>query len=457
MKQNKFRIFSALFLIVGILTISGCGCKPTVQKYKVNLEVWGVLDDSDAYAEIFKNYRDLNPNVGEIVYKKQRIETYQKDLVDALASGKGPDIFLIQNTWLPAFANKITPAPKTVLTEQKFRKDFVDVCVNDFVSNGDVFAVPLSVNSLALYYNKDLFNAAGIVSPPKTWDEFTADAEKITKINAMGEINPSGAAIGTAYNINRSTDLLAMLMMQNGAMLRDDSGRIDLSKDANASKALEFYTNFSRSSAPNYSWNPQMHYSVDAFSEGTLGMMLNYSWQADVIKAKSPKLNFSVAEIPQLNLSAPVNYANYWGYAVANNRIADPKNKAVPVSNDLRIAEAWKLLTYLTTKAETQSVVPTSATAVVQKPVNAKDPASIYLEKTVQPAARRDLIETQKDDVNLGVFVKGNLIAKSWKQNDPAAIESIFGEMINNVNRGAMNVRDALKTAEGKIQQIETK
>ncbi|MFZ2188526.1 MAG: extracellular solute-binding protein [Candidatus Moraniibacteriota bacterium] len=457
--KNKFRIFSASFLVVSIFLFSGCGCKPTVQRYKVDLEVWGALDDSDAYSEIFKNYRELNPNIGEIIYKKQRIETYEKDLVDALASGKGPDVFLIHNTWLPAFSNKIVSAPKEVLTEQKFRKDFVDVCANDFISKGEIFAVPLSVNSLALYYNKDLFNAAGITAPPKTWDEFVFVTEKITKINTMGEIIPSGAAMGTAYNINRSTDILGVLMMQNGAKMRDANEKVNFGNDANAKKALEFYTDFSRNSAPNYSWNPQMHYSVDAFSEGTLAMMLNYSWQEEVIRGKSPKLNFSVSDLPQLNLGAPVNYANYWGYAVSSNKIikADPKSKLAPVSNTLRVAEAWKFLTYLTTRAETQVTASTPATSAVKKPVGKFDPAENYLEKTKQPAARRDLIDKQKDDLDLGVFASSNLVAKSWKQNDSLAIESILGEMIGNVNRGAASVADALKTAEGRIQKLEMK
>ncbi len=457
---NKTKIFLSFFLAIGLLAISGCGCKQVAQNYKVNLEVWGVLDDSDAYAEIFKNYRDINPNVGEIVYKKQRVETYQKDLIDALASGKGPDIFLIHNTWLPMFSNKIVAVPKEILTEQKFRKDFADVCANDFITDGAVYAVPLSVDSLALYYNKDLFNAAGITAPPKTWVEFSALAEKLTKINSNGEIIQSGAALGTAYNINRSTDILNLLMLQNGTPMRDERGQINFGREQGAIKALEFYTRFAKAGSSNYSWNPVMHYSIDAFSEGTLAMMLNYSWQMNVVKSKSPKLNFAVAEVPQIFPDAPVNYANYWAYAVANNKTieADSKSRTAPVSNDTRVAEAWKLLTYLTTKAEAPTVAPASSTTAVRKPIDLNfDPAGKYLEKTKQPAARKDLIEKQKDDVDLSVFAKGNLTAKSWKQIDPVATEAIFAEMIDQVNKGAATVADALQAAGERLGRMEVK
>lgn len=457
---NKTKILLASFLAISLLVISGCGCKQTAENYRVDLEVWGVLDDSDAYAEIFKNYRDINPNVGEIVYKKQRIETYQKDLVDALASGKGPDIFLIHNTWLEKFSNKIVSAPKEILTEQKFRKDFVDVCINDFIKDGSVYAVPLSVDSLALYYNKDLFNAAGITAPPKTWEEFSNLAGKLTKINSFGEIVQSGAALGTVYNINRSTDILNLLMLQNGAQMRDERGQINFGRDGNAMRALEFYTRFAKTESPDYSWNPIMHYSIDAFSEGTLAMMLNYSWQMNVIKNKAPKLNFTVADVPQVSLGAPVNYANYWAYAVANNKTieADPKSKVAPVSNNTRVLEAWKFLTYLTTKAEAPTVAPVSSTTAMNKPIDLNfDPAGKYLEKTNQPAARKDLIEKQKDDVDLSIFAKGNLTAKSWKQIDPIATEAIFAEMIDSVNKGASTVADALQAAGERLGRLEVK
>lgn len=462
--NKSFRIAASLVLIASMVSLSGCGCAPVVKKYKVNLEVWGVMDDSDAYAEIFKNFRDIDPNAGEITYKKQRIETYQQDLINALASGKGPDIFMIGNNWLPAFADKTAPAPKEILTEQQFRGNFVDVCANDFVSKGDVYAVPLSVNSLQLYYNKDLFNAAGISAPPTTWNEFIRDTEMMTRVSPTGEINPSGAAMGaaagsTAGSINRATDILTLLMFQNGVALRDDSGQVNFGKNPNALKALDFYTSFARNSAPNYSWNPLMHYSIDAFSEGSVAMMLNYSWQESVIRGKSPKLNFAVAPVPQMVPSAPAGYANYWGYAVAANKVIvnDPSSKLVPVTNDMRVAEAWKLLTYLTTKEGIPVVTTNSGTSVVQKPNLSFDPADVYMTKTKQPAARRDLIDKQRSDVDLGVFAQGNLIAKSWVEPDPALIEGTFNDMINAVNNGSSTSSNALETTAERIRRAEMK
>ena len=456
--QNRWKIFLGGFLAVSFLVlISGCGCKPVTQKYKVDLEVWGPIDDTDSYAEIFNNYRKLNPNVGNIVYKKQRIETYEKDLIDALASGNGPDIFLLHNDWLANFSNKIATAPKDILTEQKFRQNFVDVAAADFVSDGDIFAVPLSVNALALFYNKDLFNAAGIVMPPKTWDEFTADAVKLTKVNSTGEMTQAGAAIGTAYNINRSTDILNLIMLQNGLSMVDATGRVNFGREAGAKIALEFYTQFAKSNSGKYVWNPTQHNSIDAFSEGTLAMMLNYSWQIETIKNKSPKLNFAVSVAPQFPGTVPTSFANYWAYGVAKNKVASANatpTQTAPVSNDLRIAEAWKFLTYLTTKGEPQTAQASATTGVGRVFDPNFDPAESYLGKTNQPAARRDLIERQKSDPELGVFAESNLIAKNWQKDDPILMETVFAEMIDAVNRGMLSISDAVSGAEKKLTKI---
>jgi ABC-type glycerol-3-phosphate transport system substrate-binding protein len=77
-----------------------------------------LYDDSLAYTEIINQYKKINPYVGEIKYRKFSQDTYKQELLDALASGQGPDIFLINNSWFPSFKNKIYPAPTPFVSEQ---------------------------------------------------------------------------------------------------------------------------------------------------------------------------------------------------------------------------------------------------------------------------------------------------------------------------------------------------
>ena len=428
------------------------------------MEVWGFLDDSEALAPVFDTYKKLNPQISNIEYRKLSTDTYKKELIDALASGQGPDIFLVHNTWTPGFSDKIVPAPADIINEQKFRQEFVDVVANDFLTNGSIYAVPLSVDSLGLYYNKDLFNEAGITSPPKDWNQFVDDVRRLTKINNFGEIVQSGAAVGTAYNINRSTDILSLLMLQSGTNMVEGKGvvfnltrMVGNESISSGENALNFYTQFARLSSPNYTWNSKLHYSLDSFSEGTVAMMFNYSWHIPTIESKSPKLNFAVAPIPQFPGSSKVNYANYWAYAVAKNKLPEEditgeNTGAAQPTNEQRTKEAWKFLNFLAMKPSGNISIVSSISGDAES--KSFDPAAVYLEKTKRPAARRDLIENQKTDPKIGVFAQDNLVAKSWYQKDPEATEAILAEVIDQVNRGQLGVYEAIEKAAMRITNL---
>lgn len=467
-KQSK--VFVAFVLIFSSFLFSGC-FKSNNPQYKVNLEVWGVFDSSDVLDQLAGEYKKINPHVGEIRYRKFTVDSYKKDLIDALASGQGPDIFLINNTWLPSFQDKVEPSSDVILGEKQFRDNFVDVVVNDFLLNGKIYAVPLSVDSLALYYNKDLLNSQGITSPPKTWEEFNDDVRKLVRIDQFDNITQAGAAVGTAYNINRSTDLLGLLMFQNGVKMVDE-GKTGATFDKTINRgsegvkagenALEFYTQFARKNASIYTWNPRMHYSIDSFYEGTTAMMINYSWHYTTIKNKNSKLNFAVAPVPQLDPENPSNYANYWGFTVSKNKILsqDQKNKAKENGltesnyNQIRLVEAWQFIKYLGINNNKNITLYNGITGNSQAFAIQDDPAEVYLKETAKPAARRDLIEKQKNDPILGPFAYGNLIAKSWYQKDPETTEQILAETINSVNLGEKTIYEALKLASSRITQL---
>ena len=181
--RGKVRYITALLVVISVPLFSGCSSQ--TQSYSANLEIWGIFDESIVYSDVINQYKTLNPYVGEIKYRKFSQDTYKQELIDALASGQGPDIFLINNTWLPSFENKLEPAPLPLISDQDMKTNFPDVVSADFMSGGKTFAVPLSIDSMQLYYNKDIFNAAGITAPPKTWQEFSQYVQKLTVVDSV--------------------------------------------------------------------------------------------------------------------------------------------------------------------------------------------------------------------------------------------------------------------------------
>ena len=426
LKIIAIALIGLVVIIIAFIAITGIGLQPTggPSAQPVELTFWGVFDYSDAYETIISDYQKTNKNV-KITYRKQTVGTYEKDLLNAMAAGRGPDIFMLHNTWLPKHADKIVSLPSELMSLKDFQNTFVDAAYDDFVEDGKIYGLPISVDTLALFYNKDIFNSAGLTSPPQTWENFVEASNQTVKTDNQGNILRAGAALGTARNVNRASDILMLLMLQSGVEMVDpETGEAAFDQSvvlegapyAAGQTALQFYTDFANPKKRAYTWNSLMPYSIDAFTEGRAAMMLNYSYQIPTIRAKSPQLNFGVSFAPQpAGAAKKINFPNYWAYTVA----AKSPNGAT----------AWNFLTFLTNREE----------------------ATNYINKTQKPAARRDLINLQKTGAELGVFAEQALSAKNWRQVDNLAIENIFNDMIESVVLGRSTVSEALKTAADQV------
>jgi len=419
-----YTFIAPIFVFALAISFPGCKSSPLEQ---TELEFWGAFDDSDVFNELIADFNSEFPRT-KIKYYKKVYLTYEKDLLEAMASGRGPDIFMIHHTWVPKYEDKIWAAPSDLVLIKDIQDNFVDVVYKDFVIDGYVVALPLSVDTLALYYNKDIFNTVGIAQPPQTWEEFLGVLEKLTIKDERDNIIRAGASLGTARNVNRSTDILSLLMLQSGAQMINQNkttatfnGAVELDNKNfyPGQRALEFYTDFANPLKSSYTWNTRMHYSIDAFYEGTTAMMFNYSYYLPTIKAKSPYLNFGVAKMPQIESSEKdINYANYWGMAVSRNS----ENSE----------QAWEFINWLTQKESSKK----------------------YLEKTKKPTARRDLVDWQKNDQDVGIFAEQSLSAQSWYQTDSLSIENIFADMIESIVLGEETINKAIDKSINQINLL---
>lgn len=451
--NKKIIIFS--FLLIFILS-SGFGCKTIDKKTQtatlpIVLTFWQTFDDSEAFSEIITKYQTLHPNI-TIDYRKLRYEEYENELLNAWAEDRGPDIFAIQNTWLKKYQPKITPMPaeitmaymvqigtikkeivpqlKTVktLSIRDLKNNFADVVSSDVVlEDGKIYGLPLSVDTLALFYNRDLLNSAGITSAPHFWNkDFQQNIKKLSKQDLKKGLVQSGIALGTAKNINRFSDILSVLMMQNGAIMSDGNQIIfnaiskNMSNNYNPGlEALRFYTDFANPAKEVYSWNNDLPNSLESFASGNLAMVFGYSFNLEQIRTQAPKLNFGISKLPQIEGNQmEINFANYWVESVSKKS----KNPN----------EAWDFIQFMT------------------KEENAK----IYLAKTKKPTALKSLISAQKDSEDLSVFAEQILSAKSWYHgksiNDA---EGAIAEMINLALTATDKLQDVLNNGATKVQQ----
>jgi len=421
-KNNNLKFQSRIFIILlalAFLSLS-CGGGGGGRKESVTLTVWKTFEDSQNLQGILQAYRKLRPNVN-IVYTKKNVETYEEDLLNALASGTGPDIFSIHNSWLPKYTDKLVPAPGTIWQFTDYKNSFVDVAVNDFTKDGQIYSAPMYVDSLALYYNKDLMGTVGIATPPKTWSELEDDVRILKRSDSRGYFTRSGVAIGTNSNVNRAVDILYLLMLQKGTAPFNQYGQPNFSSSQYVggnytnpgAEALSYYTSFASPSSLNYNWNLRSDYSVDAFANGRAAYLISYSYMRDTILQKAPNLNFDVAQVPQPNLESPtVNFANYWGEAVSKQS----KNSDY----------AWDFIKFLTSR----------------------ESLDMYYAENKLPSSRKDLVELQISDPDIGVFAHANLTAKNFYRPDQVKMDGIFGQVIDNVILNGFSAQESLSQAQ---------
>jgi multiple sugar transport system substrate-binding protein len=452
--MNKSAIFNGVNLNFKFLTIfsltgflifsSGLSCTRQDRLPAYTLVVWNLFDDSDAWKEMIESYvasvkADQTKQPVKIEYYKKNFSgyrQYEEELNNAIAAGKGPDIFTIHNDWLPRYQSKISPMDDGAKGAQSFSRRFVDAASDDFLVGAKIYAIPLSVDTMALYYNEDLLKNAGIFDPPRTWDEFKDDVVRLTVFDKdKTTVIRAGAAIGADdKNVNRASDILSLLMMQSGSPMVDEEHKRTIFneklRDKNENSysiggmAFQFYTDFANPAKTIYTWNPAMDYSIDAFYQARAAMMLNYSYNIPVVKAKAPKLKFSIAPMPQIaGATRPVNYANYWAMTVS---IGSSRPK-----------ESWDFLSY------------------ISNPEISKK----YLAKAGKPTAQKDLAEWQAngEDLNMAVFAKQSLTAKSWYQVDPITNESILNDAIKSVVLGRVTPEEASDLASSQITQTMRK
>jgi len=449
--------------ILASLTLSGALCK-TVSKdieeatKPVQLVYWRVFDDSDAFADLISEYNKIHPNVN-ITYRKLRYDEFEQKLLEAMAEDRGPDIFSIHNTWTRSYQSKLTPMPDTITLPYKtvqgtIKKDVVwemqtkkalslrdlktqfidqvtdDVVLTETTDKGTaqkIYGLPLSVDTLVLFYNKELLNAAGIPEPAKDWQTLQEHVKKLTKQNTAGDIITAGVAMGAANNVDRATDILSVLMMQNGAKMTNDSGvaTFNIVPEGLTGRtvppgieALTFYSDFASPQKEVYSWNETMPNSLDAFIQGKAAYMFTYSYNLPVIKAGAPKLNFGVTKLPQIAGNKEVNFANYW-IEVVSKKTTHPD-------------EAWDFLQFIS---------------------NA-DNVEKYLNKTKKPTALRSLIQKQTEDIDLYPFVSQLLTAKSWyKGKNATGAENAIKQMITDVIKGTFTIPEAINLTVQKVNQ----
>ena len=384
---------------------------------------WGLWEDSGVVAPLIEEYQTQNPTI-KIEYVRQSPKDYRERLESSLSGGEGPDIFFFHNSWVPMFRDKLDKIPAEVMGAGEFAQTFYPIVSSDVTSGTGLTGIPLGYDALTLYINQDMFDAAGKTAP-ETWDDLRKVASELTIKDEEGLISQSGVALGLTSNIDHWPEILALMMLQNGANLAEPTGEL-------AEKALEFYTFFYKTDKV---WDENLPNSTVAFAAGKVAMIFGPSWRAFEIKEQNPELRFKTVAPPHLpkeDTNEPdVAYATYWIQGVWEG---SSQKEA-----------AWSFLKFMSQKTSLEKLFANASKTRLFG----------------EPYPRVDMTELLNTHPMLGAIITQAPNATSWYLasrtfDGPTGINSqinkYFEDAVNAVNEGTSAEGALATTAEGVAQ-----
>ncbi len=372
------------------------------------LKVWGIGINNDDWSRVASRF-NYNKKTISVEYTEKNPDTYLQELDTALKEGDAPDIFMINNLWIPSYKNIIVPLD---LIDKNYninniRKEFVPVVEQDCVEGNNLFGLPISVDTLALYYNVNILDQLGIANIPSTWNDITNNISILRTVDQYNRIKRVAIPLGLADNINHAADILSALMLQQGLDIINKTTRT--SDINNGIEALNFYTQFAKPSSLFYTWNSEFTNSLDSFAFGQSVFYIGYLRDAELIKEKNPNLIFDIAEFPQSSKqNNKTTFASY-NVLVVSKQSTNPQI-------------AWAFIKYLTTDDITDQITS---------------------QANLLPS-KRSLIEYYINMPLMSAFAKGALVAKTFYCPDYTQYEYLFNDTITNVALKNMPVKDAL-------------
>jgi ABC-type glycerol-3-phosphate transport system substrate-binding protein len=399
--------------------------------------VWGPFDDV-AVQTIIRQLSEEDPRLRQVTYVRKNPETFEAELTNALASGTGPDLYILRQDYAVLDTPKIAAIPFESFSRDQFESLFVEAA-KPFISTEGVLAVPLLVDPFVLYWNRDILSSASFAKPPVYWDELFDMARAITdcqRVNAakttvpgcdeLKSIKKATIGFGEFANVDHAKEVIATLILQAGGPIttRDSTGTLNPSlmgrtgEVANpAESALNFYTSFANPSRDSYSWNRSLPSSRAMFAAGDLALYVGPVSEQALLKRLNPNLNFAVASLPQIrNLEKAVGGGTVYGLAV-------PRTSKNP-------GGALTAAYLLASPAASAALATVTGTA----------------------SARRDVIAAAEGADAL--FNREVLTMRTWEDPNPEETTRIFRDMIESITSGSAKVTEALQRAEQAMRQL---
>lgn len=416
--MTKFQIILlgvfVLFIIVGVVSFAMYKGNQSTSDQLPAITIWGTFSTA-----IFNDYvSNINNNSAtpvSITYKQIDPSAFSQQFIAALARGNGPDAILIPADMILPHEDKLALIPYSALSARTYMDTYIQEAQLYTTSTG-ILALPFTIDPLIMYWNRDMFNTAGIATYPRYWDEFNTIIPKLTIKDSNGNIRKSAIALGDFSNVLSAREIFGSLLMQMGNPVTAYNAQgtlqttVRISAKVSPKLALDFFSQFVDPTNANYSWNRGMKDSRTAFLAGNLATYFGFASELKSLRDKNENLNFDAAPLPQIRKGGiKAAFGRMYGLSIVRS-----------TSNANGVYQTLSILTqptYLTNLAKT-----------------------MYL-----PPVRTDLIAVGSSDPYLSVFGEAALVSKAWLDPDPVQSAQLFGNMVESITTGTRSSYQAIE------------
>lgn len=416
--MTKFQIITIAIFIVAIVagviafaTYKGGSSSQSLP----TVTIWGTFP-----AEAFDQYvSKVNSNLAQgisVKYVQKNPENFSTDFVAALARNSGPDGILIPADMILPHEDKLALIPYSALPQ----RDFLDAYIQEakiYLSSNGILAIPFTVDPLVMYWNRDMYNAAGLATYPKNWEDFTLLNKQITQKDQNGNIRKSAIAMGTFSNITNAREVLGSLLLQSNNPITTitaeglPASTLKAAYRVSPAPSLQFFSQFADPANTNYSWNRAMPIDKSAFLSGMLATYFGMASELNDLRSKNPNLNFDVAPLPQVKSGGKVTaYARMYGFSI--------------------------------TRASTNPNAVYQVIAILTTPANLAN-----LSKTMYLPTVLNSLDQSSDDPYITNFNRAVLTASNWLDVDPVKSRQILGAMVESFTSGQKTASQAIQDA----------
>lgn len=394
--------------------------------------LWGTLP-AETFNAVLSELKYEDEYFESLIYVEKTPESFEKELLEALASGTGPDLALVNEKQIMANQPRMLTVPYESFPVRTFQDLFLDEG-NLLLARDGVLGFPFLVDPLVMYYNKTTLSNNGFAQPPETWTEVLAVTPSITKKDSSFNIAQSTVALGSFENITNSKDIFWALTLQAGSPVfsryidtqtQEEKYQVVFNENMNftlnpAYAAVNFFTQFSNPTKTVYTWNRSLPQSQTMFVAGDLAFYIGYASELPTIQRVNPNLNFDVALLPQSQTSSrKVTYGSMKTFVI-------PKT----------------------------SRNQNGAIAMIAK-LTSRDAQVAFSDAFGIPPVRRDLLGSyDTTSTYQSVFNRSAIIAQGILEPDASQTSGIIRELLDTVVSGQYEISVAIDRAQDKFNAL---